>query len=166
MPSTIYRAAAFLFSIACYGAFLLVFLYLLAFLGNLAPSSIDLGRDMGSLQNAVLVDIGLILLFGLQHSVMARPGFKQAWTRVVPKEMERSLYVLIASLVLALVMWQWRPIPTPLLWHADATWSFALAWVVMGRAGSRCAAAKFVAPHSSHLIYTRSCAIRCTWDGS
>jgi protein-S-isoprenylcysteine O-methyltransferase Ste14 len=130
--STIYRTAAFLFSIACYGVFLLVFLYLLAFLGNLAPSSIDLGRDMGSLAIAVLVDIGLILLFGLQHSVMARPGFKQAWTRVVPKEMERSLYVLIASIVLALVMWQWRPIPTPVIWHANATLSVALAWVVMG----------------------------------
>ena len=125
MPTTIYRTAAFLFSIACYGVFLLVFLYLLAFLGNLAPLSIDVGRDMGSPAFAVLVDIGLILMFGLQHSVMARPGFKRAWTRVVPKELERSLYVLISSVVLALFMWQWRPIPTPVLWHADATWTVA-----------------------------------------
>ncbi len=80
----------------------------------------------------MLVDIGLLLLFGLQHSVMARPGFKRAWTRVVPKELERSLYVLIASAVLALLMWQWRPIPTPVLWHADAAWSVALGWSVMG----------------------------------
>ncbi len=109
MPATIYRTAAFLFSIVCYGVFLLVFLYLLAFLGNLqatplvdafpvirvlVPNSVDLGRDMGSLGFAVVVDIGLILLFGLQHSVMARPGFKRIWTRVVPKEMERSVYVL------------------------------------------------------------------------
>ena len=87
---------------------------------------------MGSPAFAVAVDIGLLLLFGLQHSVMARPGFKRAWTRVVPKEMERSLYVLIASAVLALLMWQWRPIPTPVLWHADAAWSVALGWSVMG----------------------------------
>ena len=87
---------------------------------------------MGSVGFAVLVDIGLMLLFGLQHSVMARPGFKRVWTRVVPKELERSLYVLIASVVLALLMWQWRPIPTPVLWHADAAWSVALGWSVMG----------------------------------
>jgi protein-S-isoprenylcysteine O-methyltransferase Ste14 len=63
---------------------------------------------------------------------MARPGFKRAWTRAVPKEMERSLYVLVASAVLALLMWQWRPIPTPAVWHADAVWSAALGWSVMG----------------------------------
>jgi protein-S-isoprenylcysteine O-methyltransferase Ste14 len=146
MPAAVYRAGAFLFSIACYGAFLLVFLYLLAFLGNLQVTtvadtfpvirtlvsrSIDLGRDMGSPQLAVLVDVALIALFGLQHSVMARPGFKRAWTRVVPKELERSCYVLIASAVLALLMWQWRPIPIPVLWHASADWSIALGWSVM-----------------------------------
>jgi len=146
MPAAIYRSAAFIFSIVCYGMFLLVFLYLLAFLANLQatpladdfavlrtlPTSIDLGRDMGSVGFAVLVDIGLILLFGLQHSVMARPGFKRIWTRVVPKELERSFYVLIASVVLALVMWQWRPIPTPVFWHADTAWGAALGWSVMG----------------------------------
>jgi protein-S-isoprenylcysteine O-methyltransferase Ste14 len=136
MSAGVYRTAVFLFSIVSYGAFLLVFLYLLAFLGNLqalpfVSKSIDLGRDMGSPQLAVLVDVGLILLFGLQHSVMARPGFKRAWTRAVPKELERSLYVLIASVVLAFVMWQWRPIPTPVLWHATAAWSVAIGWSVM-----------------------------------
>jgi methanethiol S-methyltransferase len=145
MAKTIYRGAAFLFSIACYGVFLLVFLYLLAFLANLqvtraadawpvirtlVPLSVDLGRDMGSPLFAVVVNLGLLLLFGLQHSVMARPGFKRVWTRVVPKELERSLYVLLASLVLALIMWQWRPIPTPLLWHA-ATWGVVLGWSIM-----------------------------------
>jgi protein-S-isoprenylcysteine O-methyltransferase Ste14 len=147
MATAIYRTAAFLFSIISYGVFLLVFLYLLAFLGNLqamplvdtlplirllVPNSIDLGRDMGSVGFALLVDTGLLALFGLQHSVMARPGFKRVWTRVVPKELERSLYVLIASAVLALLMWQWRPIPTPVFWHADAAWSVALGWSVMG----------------------------------
>src|SRR5262245_22397477 len=137
MPGAAYRTTAFLVSIACYGVFLLVFLYLLAFLANyqwppLVTRSIDVGRDMGSPQLALGVDVGLILLFGLQHSVMARPGFKRAWTRVVPKELERSAYVLLSSLVLALLIWQWRPIPTPVLWHADAAWSTALAWSIMG----------------------------------
>lgn len=140
------RATAFLFSVACYGIFLIVFLYLLAFLANLqmtpladavpairtfVPISIDLGRDMGSTLLAVMVNVGLLLVFGVQHSVMARPGFKRAWTRVVPKELERSVYVLLASAVLALLMWQWRPIPTPVLWHADAAWSATLLWSVM-----------------------------------
>jgi protein-S-isoprenylcysteine O-methyltransferase Ste14 len=133
VTSFVYRGTTFVFSIVCYGVFLGVFLYLLAFLGNVGvPWSIDLGRDMGSMGIAVAVDVGLILLFGLQHSVMARPGFKRAWTRVVPKELERSAYVLLSSGVLALVMWQWRPIPTPVLWVADATWSIALGWAVMG----------------------------------
>lgn len=147
MSAPIYRSVVFLFSIACYGVFLLVFLYLLAFLGNLQATpladaypairtlvgrSIDLGRDMGSPGTALLVNIGLMAIFGLQHSVMARPGFKRVWTRVVPKELERSVYVLIASVVLALLIWQWRPLPTPVLWHADATWSAALGWSVMG----------------------------------
>ncbi|MDF3020932.1 MAG: isoprenylcysteine carboxylmethyltransferase family protein [Steroidobacteraceae bacterium] len=143
----LYRGGAFLFSIACYGLFLVVFLYLLAFLGNLqatglaqaipmlksiVPLSIDLGRDMGSMGAALLVDTGLLLMFGLQHSVMARPGFKRAWTRVVPKELERSVYVLLSSVVLALLLWWWRPIPMPVWWHADAAWSAALGWAVMG----------------------------------
>jgi protein-S-isoprenylcysteine O-methyltransferase Ste14 len=147
MSAAIYRIAVFIFSIASYGAFLLVFLYLLAFLCNLQATalvdawptlrtllsrSIDLGRDMGSPRSALLIDVGLILLFGLQHSVMARPGFKRVWTLVVPQELERSVYVSIASGVLALAMWQWRPIPAPVIWHADAAWSVALGWSVMG----------------------------------
>jgi protein-S-isoprenylcysteine O-methyltransferase Ste14 len=135
MSAAIYRTSVFLFSILCYGVFLLVFLYLLAFLGNLqafVPLSIDLGRDMGSTSAALLVDLGLMAVFGLQHSVMARPGFKRVWTRAVPKELERTVYVLLSSLVLALLMWQWRPLPMSVLWHADAAWSAAVAWSVMG----------------------------------
>lgn len=141
-----FRAFVFLFSIGAYGAFLLVFLYLLAFLGNLqvtaladmlpaleawVPRSIDLGRDMGSPGAAILVDLGLIALFGLQHSVMARPGFKRAWTRIVPAQAERSAYVLLASAVLVLLLWAWRPIPVPVLWQADAAWAVTLGWSVM-----------------------------------
>jgi protein-S-isoprenylcysteine O-methyltransferase Ste14 len=95
------------------------------------PLTVDLGRDMGSPALALAVNLALLLLFGLQHSVMARPSFKTAWTRAVPKELERSVYVLIASLVLAVLMWQWRPIPTPVLWHAESAFGIALAWSIM-----------------------------------
>jgi len=137
MASPVYRGGVFLFSIVSYGVFLLVFLYLLAFLGNLqlhpiVSHSIDLGRDMGSPAAALAVNLGLMAAFGLQHSVMARPGFKRLWTRVVPKEQERILYVLLSSVLLALLMWQWRPLPMPVFWHAEAAWSVALAWSVMG----------------------------------
>lgn len=146
MSAAAHRFTVFVFSVLCYAVFLLVFLYLLAFLANLqatpladalpairtlVPLSIDLGRDMGSPATAVIVNVGLIALFGVQHSVMARPGFKRIWTRVVPKESERSLYVLIASVVLAALMWQWRPLPSPVLWHADTTWGAAFAWSIM-----------------------------------
>jgi protein-S-isoprenylcysteine O-methyltransferase Ste14 len=141
-----YRASAFVFSIACYAAFLGVFVYLLAFLCNLqttalaaawpeiqtlVPYAIDVGRDMGSVGAAVLIDVVLIALFGLQHSVMARPGFKRVWTRVVPKAVERSTYVLIASATLALLLWQWRPLPTPVLWQADGAVTTTIGWSVM-----------------------------------
>jgi methanethiol S-methyltransferase len=146
MSAASYRTAAFVFSIVCYAVFLLVFLYLLAFLGNLqatpladalpavpklVPKSVDLGTDMGSLSFAMLMNAGLLALFGVQHSVMARPGFKRLWTRAVPKELERSVYVLLSSAVLALLMWQWRPIPTPVLWHAETMPIVVVAWSVM-----------------------------------
>lgn len=140
------RILVLLFSFASYGLFLLVFLYLMAFLANLqatalaeawpmleglVPWSIDMGRSPGSAGSALAINIVLIALFGLQHSVMARQGFKRAWARIVPREAERSVYVLASSLVLVLIMWQWRPMPEPVLWHADAAWTAALGWGVM-----------------------------------
>src|SRR5690606_14179154 len=71
-------------------------------------------------------------LFGIQHSVMARPAFKRTWTRAVPPEAERSVYVLLESVVLSVLMWQWRPIPTPVLWHANGAWAIAFGWTVGG----------------------------------
>lgn len=141
------RLFTLLFSVSSYCLFLLVFLYLIAFLGNLQQTaladvmpaigglvvySIDSGRAVASFGTALAVNLFLIGLFGLQHSVMARPGFKQAWTRIVPKPLERSVYVLLSSVVLAFVMWQWRPMPVPMLWEASATWSAAIGWSVMG----------------------------------
>src|SRR5213592_3216426 len=104
------RVAAFAYGLGCYGVFFATLLYAIGFLGNFGvPKSIDSGRG-GSTLAALLVDAGLLAVFALQHSIMARPQFKRLWTRVVPEPVERSTYVLFSSLALLLMFWQWRPI--------------------------------------------------------
>ena len=138
------RLAILLFGVAVYAVFFATFLYLIAFVGNLQatplvlglpglaallPVSIDQGGAAAPVGVAVAIDLALILAFGLQHSVMARTGF-QAWLhRKLPPSAERSVYVLLASLVLVLMFWQWRPIPT-LLWSATSSVGVALGWTV------------------------------------
>src|SRR5262245_14065909 len=97
------RIAFFVYGIVCYLMFLAVYVYFAGFVGNyLVPKSIDSGAS-GSPALAAIVDLGLILLFALQHSVMARPAFKQLWTRLIPQPIERSTYVLASNLVLILL---------------------------------------------------------------
>jgi methanethiol S-methyltransferase len=130
---------AVLYGIICYAIFLVTILYAIGFVGNLAvPKSIDSTMDAGGppLQS-VIVNLALLTIFALQHSIMARPAFKRFWTRVVPKSVERSTYVLFASALLLLLFWQWRPILDP-VWIVEEPLGvtviqaiFWLGWVLL-----------------------------------
>lgn len=113
------RFIALLYSSACYALFLAVFLYAIGFVAGIAvPKDIDDGT-VGPALVALLVNAGLLLLFALQHSVMARPGFKRAWTRIVPPVAERSTFVLATCIALVLLFWLWRPLPA-MVWQAES----------------------------------------------
>jgi protein-S-isoprenylcysteine O-methyltransferase Ste14 len=115
-PTRRSRTLAVVFGVASYLVFLASFLYAVGFVGNLlVPRSIDTG-PVGSPAASGLVDTLLLVLFAVPHSVMARPAFKWWWTRFVPPVVERSTYVLVSSLTLGLLFWQWRPLPT-VVWH-------------------------------------------------
>jgi len=120
------------YAIACYLLFLAAFGYGIAFLADVAvPRTIDHGGPQVASGIAAVVDAALLGVFAVQHSVMARPAFKQRWTRLVPRHVERSTYVLLSSAVLGLVFWQWRPIPT-VVWDVSAPAAQAVIWVVYG----------------------------------
>ena len=128
------RFAFFVYGLFCHAMFLLVFLYMIGFVGNiLVPKSIDTpgGGGVGgeSLPMALAINAGLLVLFGLQHSVMARPAFKRWWTRFVPQPIERSTYVLISNLLMILLMWQWRPIGLT-IWDVRNDTARAVLWTV------------------------------------
>jgi methanethiol S-methyltransferase len=138
------RISILLFGVASYGVFFLTFLYLIAFLGNLqqtalvhwlpwlpnlVPYSIDAGREPGPLAPALAINLGLIALFGIQHSVMARIGFKAWLKRFLPASAERSVYVLISSLILIFLFWQWRPMPE-IIWAVESAVGVSFGWTV------------------------------------
>src|ERR1700681_4867035 len=109
---------ALLYGLVAYFTFFATILYAIGFVSGLVvPKTIDTGPD-SSATEALVVNLLLMSLFAVQHSVMARPQFKQWWTQYVPKPVERSTYVLLASLTLILLFWQWRPMPE-ILWHIE-----------------------------------------------
>jgi protein-S-isoprenylcysteine O-methyltransferase Ste14 len=123
------RALFFVYGLLTYLFFLATVLYSVAFVGNIAVAkTIDVPAQ-GGLATAVAVDVALIALFGIQHSVMARAAFKRVWTRVVPEPIERSSYVLASSLSLALLFWQWRPIDA-IVWDVEAPALRAILWAL------------------------------------
>jgi len=123
------RGIIFVYGLAVYTLFLAVSLYAVGFIAGLeVPVGIDAPSSLGT-GLAVIVDLALLGLFGLQHSVMARGWFKRRWTRIVPPAAERSTYVLLASLVLALLMWQWQGLPQP-VWEVAGTAGRTVLWIL------------------------------------
>lgn len=128
------RTLFFLYGTAAYAFFLATFLYAIAFVGGLGvPTRLD-GAPSRPFAISLLIDAGLLTLFAVQHSVMARRWFKERWTRIVPVTLERSTYVLFASAALAFLCWKWQPLGGQ-VWSVDlpaaraALWTlFALGW--------------------------------------
>ena len=133
--------ASVLYGGVAYTLFLGTILYAIAFVGNLpVPKVIDSGIP-GPLPLALIVNVALLGLFAVQHSVMARPAFKRWWTAMVPESVERSTYVIFSSLALILLFWQWQPMPQPV-------------WSVTGRVGMLALQAVFWAGWALVLLST------------
>lgn len=114
------------YGLFCYAAFLATFAYMVGFVGNwIVPKTIDSGAS-GELIPSMLINAALMVVFVLQHTIMARPAFKRAWTRIVPSSAERSTFVLLASASLALMFWQWQPLPQ-VIWRLDGAAGVAVA---------------------------------------
>jgi protein-S-isoprenylcysteine O-methyltransferase Ste14 len=125
------RVLAFLYGVVSYVVFLVVFLYAIGFVGNfVVPKSIDTGVE-GAFLPSLLINGLLLGAFAIQHTIMARPGFKRWWTQIVPEAIERSTFVLVASLLLALLYWKWQPLPS-VVWEVQSTVGVYVLWGLFG----------------------------------
>jgi len=131
------RSVILLYGIACYGIFLLSFVYAVGFIDNLwVPKSMD-SLPQTSFTVALLTDLGLLGLFAVQHSVMARPAFKRWWTKIVPQAIERSTYVLLSCIVTFMLVWFWQGVDV-VIWDVrhplgqTVLWGlFAVGWLMV-----------------------------------
>ena len=131
------RSITFIYGIAVYIIFLVTFLYSIGFVGNvLVPKSIDSGVQ-GPIFASLVINLVLLSVFALQHSIMARPAFKRVWTKVIPKAAERSTYILMTCVALILIFVFWQPLPAP-IWNVSnmvlgtaLTVLFWVGWLVV-----------------------------------
>jgi methanethiol S-methyltransferase len=148
---------AFLYGLAAYVLFLAVFLYAIAFVGGFpVPVSVDTPTSLGT-PLACVVDLALLGLFGIQHSGMARRGFKRLWTKLVPWPVERSTYVLFSSLVLALLFWQWQGLPR-VVWDVRQPAARVALWAVFGAGWFTVLISTFMISHADLF------GLRQVWD--
>src|SRR5215212_7876418 len=125
------RAAFFLYGVICYAIFLATFLYAVGFIGGFGvPTTLD-GPASGPLAMGIAIDAGLLGLFAVQHSIMARRWFKERWTRIVAPPIERSTYVLLSSVALLVLFWQWRPLGG-VVWSVSSPAGRAVLWSLFG----------------------------------
>ena len=147
------KIISFLYGVIGHVGFLLVFMYLVGFLANFAvPKSVDSG-ETGPFGQALLINVLLLAIFGVQHSVMARQGFKQWWTKIVPKHIERSTYVVISDLLVILLIWQWRPM-TGVIWNVEHPTGRIVLWTLFGLGWAIIVLASFMINHFD-LLGTR-----------
>jgi protein-S-isoprenylcysteine O-methyltransferase Ste14 len=120
-----------IFAIVCYAIFFATFLYLICFVGDLsfAPLTVSRGGPQAAPAVAAVIDVALIALFGFQHSLMARPAFKRSWTKIVPPQAERSVYVLAASVALIIMFLFWRPIEG-VVWDVQSPLFADIIWLL------------------------------------
>jgi protein-S-isoprenylcysteine O-methyltransferase Ste14 len=140
------RILYFLYGAFSYAVFFATFLYALAFVGNCPKVRTLDGPRTGGLAAGIAIDAGLLALFAVQHSVMARRWFKERWTRMVPRVLERSTYVLFSSLALILLFWQWRPLGG-LVWSVEDALARGVLWALFGFGWTLVLVATFLINH-------------------